>query len=255
MRIFGVVPVVAVVLLAGCATAPRPDRLAPQSQVRLSAVKAVALLPPTVKVYELSAGGTRELMDEWSRKARENMVAALDRRVGQGGSMELKPFDPAQDAALEEEFRDVRALYAAVSASVIAHTYAPVTTFETKKERFDYSLGPLPKLAEAAGAGTLLFVYAMDEISSGGRVAVNVLTTVVAAAAGVVIIPAGGATAITAALVDAKTGDLVWFAIRGSRGRHDLREPASAEKLVADAFEGLRKDAAASVAAPAPPPR
>ena len=257
MRVWLTAPLFAVALLAGCATsAPGPDRRAPQFAERLPTISAAALMPPDVKVYELSAGGTRELMDDWSQKARENVVTSLHKRLqpGRGAPLGLKEFDPAQDPALEEEFRDVRALYEAVSMSVIAHTYAPGTTFPTKLERFDYSLGPLPRLGEAAGADTLLFVSASDEISSGGRVALNFLIVVMAAAGGTVAIPAGGATVITAALVDTKTGDLLWFTARGSSGAHDLREPASADSLVADTFEELRTSIASGRPASTAPP-
>jgi hypothetical protein len=238
-------------LLAGCATST-PHRLAPQFQERLPAIKTVAVVPADVKVYELGAGGTRELMDDWSEKARENVLAAVRKHLGQGGSLALKDFDPKDDAAVEEEVRDVRALYEAVSASVLVHTYGPETTFQTKKERFDYSLGPLPKLGEAAAADALLFVYAVDHISSGGRVALNVFTVLLAAAAGVVVVPAGGHTMVTAALVDARTGDLLWFNARATRGGHDLRDATSAESIVADTFAALSKDTASGTAATVP---
>ncbi len=252
-RALGIALLATAALLAGCVTPPKPYRLAPQFQERLPTIKTVALLPADVKVYELGAGGTRELMDEWSDKARENVLASIHKRVGQGGLLALKEFDPTQDPAVDEEARDVRALYEAVSSSVITHTYALETIFQTKKERFDYSLGPLPKLAQAAEADAVLFVYAVDHISSGGRVALNIFTVLVGAAAGVIIVPAGGATVVTAALVDAKTGDVLWFNARASRGGHDLREAASAENLINDTFEALVKDAASGTAVSAPP--
>ncbi len=254
-RALGIALLAAATLLAGCVTAPKPYRVAPGFQERLPTIKTVALLPADVKVYELGAGGTRELMDEWSDKARENVLDSIHKRVGQGGLLALKEFDPAQDPAVDEEVRDVRALYEAVSSSVITHTYALETVFQTKKDRFDYTLGPLPKVAQAADADALLFVYAVDHISSGGRVALNIFTVLVGAAAGVIIVPAGGATVVTAALVDAKTGDLLWFNARASRGGHDLREAASAESLINDTFAELVKDTTSAATAPAPPRR
>ena len=56
--------VLALGLLAGCAIAPY--RAHPQFEERSRTIKTVALLPPDVKVYRLTAGGVRELMDEWS---------------------------------------------------------------------------------------------------------------------------------------------------------------------------------------------
>jgi hypothetical protein len=232
----------AALLVTACATTPH--RVAPQFETRLSAIRTVALLPPSVKVYELSAGGTREQMDEWSETARHNVVAAISKQLTARGPLAIKPFEPEPGSPLEEEFRDVRALYEAVSASVITHTYVPETSFPTKQERFEYSLGPLPEFAEAAKTDALLFVYAEDHISSGGRVALNVFTMLIGMAGGVLIIPPGGATRITAALVDAKSGDVLWFNARASQGGHDLRNPASAASLVADTFAALAKDTA-----------
>jgi hypothetical protein len=57
-----------------------------------STIKTVALLPPSVKVYELSAGGTRERMDEWSEIARHNVVAAISKQLTARGPLAIKPF-------------------------------------------------------------------------------------------------------------------------------------------------------------------
>jgi hypothetical protein len=229
-----VVLLLALGAVAGCATAPY--RAHPEFEARARLIKTVALMPPDVKVYRLTAGGVRELMDEWSDKARANLIRSVAGRVGAEARFVLKEFGTDRSPAAEPELQDVRALFEAVVSSVFSHTYRPETTFETKAKRFDYSLGPLPTLAEASGADALLFVYAVDHISTGGRVALNVMTVLLGAAAGVVIIPAGGQTTMVTALVDARTGDLLWFNARGSGGAHDLRDPASAESLAAEVF-------------------
>lgn len=229
-------------LLAGCAIAPY--RAHPQFEERSRTIKTVALLPPDVKVYRLTAGGVRELMDEWSEEGRQNLVKAIAKRVGDEGGFVLKEFDPGRSPAVKQEFDEVRPLFEAVTSSVWQHTYRPETIFQTKMERFDYALGPLDALAGAAEADALLFVYAWDHISTGGRVALNVFMMLLGAAAGVVIIPAGGHTGIVTALVDPKTGDVLWFNVKGSGGAHNLREAASTESLVADAFEEFKKLAA-----------
>ncbi len=212
-----------------------------QFPIRSRAIKTVAIIPPDVKVYSLGAGNTRELMDEWSERARRNIVAAVTRQGSASAGLALKEFDPALSPEAKAEFDDIRPLFEAVALSVVAHTYGPTNQFETKMQRFEYSLGPLPALAEASQADALLLVYAVDHISTGGRVALNVLTVLLGAAAGVVIVPAGGRTLAFMALVDQKTGDLLWFDAHGSGGAHDLRDPASVEALVAEAFDDYKK--------------
>lgn len=238
-RGFSLTLLLALGVLAGCAIAPY--RAHPQFEERSRTITTVALLPPDVKVYRLTAGGVRELMDEWSEEGRQNLVKAIAKRVGDEGPFVLKEFDPSQSPAIKQEFDEVRPLFEAVASSVLTHTYRPETTFQTKKERFEYSLGPLESLAGSAEADALLLVYAFDHISTGGRVALNVFMMLLGAAGGVVIIPAGGQTAIITALVDPRTGDVLWFNVRGSGGAHNLREAASAESLVADAFEEFKK--------------
>lgn len=223
--------------LTGCAAAPY--RAHPRFEERIQPIKTVALLPPDVKVYRLTAGGVTELMDEWSEAARENLISSIAKRIGIEGRFVLKEFDPTQSPAADEEFKDIRPLFEAIASSALTHTYRPETTFETKKGRFEYSLGSLASLAGAAEADALLFVYALDHISTGGRVALNIMMVLVGAAAGVVVIPAGGQTAIVTALVD-RTGDILWFNVRGSAGGHDLREADSAESLVLDAFSDFK---------------
>ena len=241
-RALAVILLLGLGLLAGCAIAPY--RAHPQFEERSRSIKTVALLPPNVKVYRLTAGGVRELMDEWSEEGRQNVVKAIAKSVGAEGGLILKEFDPGQSPAAKQEFDEARPLFEAVASSVLMHTYRPETTFQTKKERFDYTLGPLEGLAGAAEADALLFLYAFDHISTGGRVALNVFMVLLGAAAGVIIIPAGGQTGIMTALVDPKTGDVLWFNVKGSGGAHNLREAASAESLVADAFEEFKKLAA-----------
>ncbi len=226
------------VFISGCATTPY--RANPQFEERLRSGLTVALLPPDVKVYQITAGEVREQMDEWTDTARQNVLAAIRKWIG-SGRLTIREFDPAKFQAAREEFEDANPLFQAVALSAVLHTYRPETQFKTKMDRFDYSLGPLPALSEATEADALLFVNARDHISTGGRVARNIALVLLGAAAGVVIIPQGGVTAMAAALVDSRTGDILWFNTHASGGGHDLRDPASAEAFVAQAFEAFAK--------------
>lgn len=153
----------------------------------------------------------------------------------------MREFDPMKFDAAREEFEDAKTLFQAVGLSATLHTYRPEARFTTKTEHFDYTLGPLPALAEASETDALLFIQAVDHISSGGRIARNVAIALISTAFMVPIIPGGGITAITAALVDARTGDILWFNRQASGGSHDLRDPASAEEFVKDAFEAFAR--------------
>jgi hypothetical protein len=85
-------------------------------------------------------------------------------------------------------------------------------------------------------ADALLFIRAVDHISSQGRIAQQVAFVIMAAAMGVRLIPEGGATALSIALVDADTGAILWHKFLRSGGAHDLRDSGSAARLVDQVF-------------------
>jgi len=249
------VSAISLALLVGCAIT-QPYRAHPEFEERARQIKTVALIPPDVKVYELSAGGVRQEMDQWSETPRGNVVAAVRKHLEAERGLALKEFDPARSPAAQQEFQETRPLFDAVGLSAMLHTYGEQTqtNFETKLQRFEYSLGPLPALTEAAGADAFLFVRAVDHVATGGRVALTVLGVLVGAATGVFIVPRPGGTLIVTALVDPSSGDILWFSRRGAGAGYDLRDPASAEGLVADVFEEFLKTAGSGARPPARAP-
>jgi len=168
----------------------------------------VAVLPPDAKVYSLTAAGQRDLVEEWSEKARTNLAQALANQMARPGRLALKGFDLTQSPAAQREYEEARPLFEAVALSVLAHAYqhVPLRYAPLKESIIDYSLGPLPSLAEASAADALLFVYASDHISTGGRIVAGILFTVTI---GLLTksTPVGGQTLIVTALVDPLTGD------------------------------------------------
>ena len=64
-------------------------------------------------------------------------------------------------------------------------------------------------------------------------------------ATGMVIIPQlGGGTDLQAALVDGRSGDLLWYHAVGGGAGHDLRDPESAASLVKNLFSEFPSGAA-----------
>lgn len=261
----------AVGFLAGCAGSPYrvypqfeagsrdvpPDILGYRYHVhlrfeeRLSGIKTVALMPPDVKVYQLTADEGRDVMLEWSEMARKNLARSMAKQVGPNARFVLKEFDPTRFPDAQQEFDDVRPLFEAVALSALAHAKYGPDGFETKVERFEYSLGPLTALAGAAEVDALLFVHVIDHISTPGRTTLRFVSGLIFA------LPTqgrsleawhGGNTGIVTALVDFMTGDLLWFSARGSTpGKglsfvgYDLQDPGDAESLMRDVLKDLGK--------------
>lgn len=233
-------------LLLGCA-APRSIKAHPDLAQKCQNIKSIALARPDIKVYLVSAGGVPELMVDWSNLAAENVTKALIAQFeGSGTSVSmLKP-----EARNEQEMKEVLALFPVVSTAIMQHA-GPVQPGFTPSAPAaygagaDYSVGPITKILDSAGADALLLVHGLDQFASAGKKAVNVLGTfsgiMMSAVTGVAIVPRGEGTTLRVALVD-RDGTILWHNIKG--GSTNLRDPEQAKSFVAVALEefpGLKK--------------
>ncbi len=227
-------------LFAGGCAAPN-YRARPDLQNRSQGIRSVALLSPDITVYEISAGGVRDERSEWSAQGRENTARAVTQLLRDRG-IDVKSVPADLEAA--PEVREVKALFRAVLASILLHTYNPgqnPNVFQDKVSNFDYSLGSLEQLLRRSGADALLIVTGQDEVSTGGQKALTTLGILAGAAAGaftgVIVMPRIPGANVKIALAD-RTGDILWFNVEGSTGA-DLRDPASAASFAAGAFDGF----------------
>lgn len=226
--------VLVLAIVAGCA--PAFFRANPQLQEKVQSIKKVAIMPPGVKVYQLAVGGGTQLMDEETAAARASVATAIAQEVGHDATVVFTPFSAASSgldarrdpvaARLTAELEDTQALFEAVNASVLLHTYKrdPDQTFPEKLKNFDYSLGPdVQQFAKLAKADALLFTAGVDHISTGGRKALIALGALLCSAGVLSIDPgsavrcfsslagAPGPTILSVAVVDATTGSLLWY--------------------------------------------
>jgi hypothetical protein len=217
----------------GCA--PITKTVHPEFETRTRDIKTAGLLSPDIKIYEFTAGGMRELRDDWCSQGKENVQRAVI------GCLLEKPFaikPITLDKDMEDEMEDVYALFRAVSASIVLHTQGD-NTFPEKVKNFDYSVGSVENILKRYGVEGLIFVTGYDEISTAGRKVLKVVGIIASAAlaaaagGGAVIAPRSGITLVSVALVD-PSGSILWYNIRGSEGSHDLRNPESTSKLVRD---------------------
>jgi hypothetical protein len=223
------------IVTAGCATTRQVADVGfkpPQGNYRL------IVMQPDISVGVLTAGGAIEPQEEWTDRARENVIKALiTQQAGRGGETKIATTreETGADAAL---VTDLTWLHNAVGRSIQLHKYA-MYPLPTKKDRFDWTLG---EQAVAFGAAThydyALFLHAQDSFSSGGRAALQVagfLTCMV----GVCIMPTGGQQIAFASLVDLKTGKVVWFNVLTS-AIGDIRSPEGAEKMVSMLLDKMK---------------
>lgn len=222
----------------GCASIT-PYRAHPEFEMRTKNIKTSGLLSPDIKIYEFTAGGVRELRDDWCAKGKVNVQGALI-QCFQERPLEVKPV--SVDKEMEEEMEDIYALYRAVSTSINLHTYGEFR-FPEKMKNFDYSIGTIDKILQKHGTEALIFVYGFDEISTGGRKALQAAGIIAGALTGVYVMPRSGITAVSAAVVD-PSGSILWYNIKASQGGYDLRDPESATnfmRAILSSYPGVKK--------------
>jgi hypothetical protein len=193
------------------------------------------VIPLKVDVYQVTAGGVKEKMDEWCTQAKRNLLTAIEDELKLRPLLNIKSFPEilmSEDRKINLE--QTGALFEAVNSSIIIHTYGqPVHRFPEKIQNFDYTLGPeVRQLSSQTDA--LLLVRGVDNIATAGRKAVQAGSVILGALVGVQVTPNMGVTAVNLALVDANTGEVLWFNFHASSGDHDLRNPLDTTALVID---------------------
>ncbi len=207
----------------GCA--PSSYRAHPELDTRMRSIKTIGIVPADIRIYELSAGDTEELRDDWSDQGRENVMkaalAGLKNHNVRAKSLAIRK-------EFENEMEDVQDLYWAVSASILYYTYSEQGIPE-KRKNFVYSVGSMKKFLDAHGVDAVLLVSGYDEISTGGRKTLRALSMVTSIITGVT--KRSGMTGMSAALVD-KSGSVLWYNIDVEEGGYDLRDVDSAQGMV-----------------------
>jgi len=208
--------------------------------------KTILVFRPTVRVGAQSTGGMFEPNGDWTDEARKYIEIALAaRQNGLGNRVVMAPEVYGADAQLVAEYS---ALFAAVSQSVINYQFFVGNRLPTKKRDnkaniFDWSLGSgVSALPGAKDADYALFIYNKDAYGSTGR---KLLQIVALLGPGIAI--KSGEHAGYAALVDLKTGDVLWLNADASMGG-DVRTADGAIKRVGQLLEDFPGSARPKVA-------
>jgi hypothetical protein len=224
------------VAVAGCAAGPTAKvHHSLQRDAAARPLKEVVLLPVEVDVYEMSAGGVKEEVPEWSRSAEENIRSAmLVAKDPRGRCCVTREVDTSLLSPEEREIiKEHLALFNLVANNAMWATLPANSAWHFKAEHFDYTLGKeLSFLKTRYGIDAGLVIVGEDVVSSAGRKA----SAVVGAVFGVVV-PLGHSV-LLGGLVDFETGDLLWLNYKVASGGTDLRDPGSCLALARELMEG-----------------
>ncbi len=200
----------------------------------------IAVFRPDVQVGSLGTSGIITPNAEWTADARKNLNAALREDLKTvNGELTFIEETPLVDDPL---FAEYQSLYRAVANAIFQHKFFGAK-LPTKKDRFDWTLGPGTKdLAAKTGADYGLLFFTTDGYQSGGRKAFQILTLNFAGLA------MGGLHAGYASLVDLNTGQVVWFNVK-LRNKGDPRQPEGAQERISQLLSTLPGRPAAATAA------
>lgn len=218
----------ALAVTTGCA--PAHFNAAPQLQDRVRSIKTVAIMPPNIKVYQVGVTGTPQVIEEETAAAKQVVSTAIGREFGRHTGVVFTSFPtppPGFDASLDPEaarlaaeLKDTQALFEVVGNSINLHALAasPKTMrFAEKLTNLDYSLGPdVQHFAKLANADALVFTSGADLRTSGSRKTLTGLGSILLALPTFgeslrALFALGGNTILNVALVDATTGDILWY--------------------------------------------
>ena len=206
--------VLAVFALAGLAGCFPYHHARPGAEGWAQRVKKVGVLS-AIRVVEVLPGDVEELHEEWTDQAARNVVGALS------DGLKARGFAPkVMSWKGDDELDDVRLLYAEVAEAVFQYTYPPYA-FPHKQERFEYSVGPIGRILDRAGADVLVVAAGGDHVGSDGR-----KYSMFAGYRAMALLTLG--------LVD-REGSVVWFDVWGGSGidlRNDADVRQSVEKML-----------------------
>lgn len=202
----------------------------------------VIIMRPDVEVGTLNAGGIEEVNADWTAKARANLAADLTSNLRSKGADSADM--PEGEGADAKTIDDYQKLFRAITAAIYQHKFIPYNGLPTKKGKFDWTLGPgAARLGELSGGTHALMVFSHDDYSSSDRKMALVGSAVMCGLTRGFVCRQGQFTGVHfyySALVDLKSGDIVWFNYLPT-AHGDIRNPTGSQELVDDLLSSMPK--------------
>jgi hypothetical protein len=231
---------VSLVVFTGCASVSYLAR--PDVGQRTPQIKRIVIFPPHLRVYEIKLSGTREMIQGWSEEATRNFASAL---VAAGEKRRAAVFRTVSIEAMSDsqrsELLDAQALLSAINLNVLRHVYgSKPDLFADIIENFDLSLGTDTSMFDVRDADAFVMVNGVDHVSSSGRVAGEIIRWSASGPLGVILgTPRFGQTWVSLALVDARTGDILWYRVERSFGGYNVRDPEDVKEIMRKLLMGF----------------
>jgi hypothetical protein len=217
----------------------RADNL--KADAKIGVGKTVVMLEADVELSELLAGGVEEPRVAWTKAAQNNINEAIEQEL-QRRTIKLVPRVDAMNAGSGEnkaKLKQLELLTQTVGFSIVRYQLSPYYALPTKKNGFDWGVGPNVKLLKTAyGADYAMVTLVRDSYASSGRKALSVLGIIAGAAVGVSVGSSTGQRFGYTLLLDLNSGKIVWANFMASQ-TGDLRNLNDAKKVVQTLLAGM----------------
>ena len=214
------------------------DTAGTTATVATGEVRRVVVLQPEFRVFVQSAGGMREIEPGWTEQAQNALALAVERHLRHDPRFAVAaPVEPAtaEEATLLREHVELFKVIASNSSMMIRFGGK---AWQEKKLQYDYTLGDgLALYGDRSNADYAFMIGGAQVKQTGGSVFMQLA---LAGTLGVVM--PGGGTYLMLALVDMRTGDIVWFnsleggEVFGMTGS-DLRKEGTADEIIGRLFD------------------
>ena len=189
----------------------------------------IAVVKPSVDMYEVDAVGNPKLKAEWTRDALKNVKDSVIKFF-----KEKKIDVEFYFTDLTEDQKQYLKLQDAVSGIIIGHVVVPEMKLPTKDKKLDWTLGPEIRTAfNDVNADYLLILGIKDHFSSAGRILAQTIRLLLIGSVSI-LQQQGWVT-----LVDLNNGDVVWFDFVQSGSFGDTRKLEGADEAVEKILKNL----------------
>lgn len=233
----GIVSILCLVTLTGCTVVSY--RKNTEFEGYFDSSKTVVVVKPDINMYKLTAGGVDEFNAQWTAASRVLVSQRIKQELENYRSIKTAYMETNNLAEDDQDILDQQAgMFFVVSNSIITHTYLPESSFPHKIKHFNYTMGKeISALQKFGSADTYLFCSGRNYIWTAGRATLATFGLLVGAATGVTIIIPAGPEWIVAALVDAHTGNVIWFNYIPMPG--DMREEKVVDRVIRSLFKSF----------------
>jgi len=202
-------------------------------------IKKICLISQ-IKVYQLTAGGIREYREDYTRQAKKNIEKAIKIEIKEklNSVVLLLPNSTAPDK--EEILKELSILYSYIQRGIYFNHFYKKQKVQKVIDSFNYpNLREFKDIFQEVGTNYFLFFWGVDNISTGGRIALQVATMLIASAVGVSVHPNMGISIMNVSLVNVDTGRLLWNVRLGAEGICDFRKYENVKHNIHSLFDNL----------------